>query len=361
MKHCIVLGTRPEVIKMSSTIRALKHGGHDYILVHTNQHYSEQMDSIFFQELDLPQPDIHLHIGSGSHGAQTGKMLEALERVFQDHSPDVVYVQGDTNTVLAGALAASKLNIPVAHVEAGLRSFDRTMPEETNRILTDHMSSVLFAPTAAASQLLQQEGISSSSIHIVGNPIVDAVLQNVGRTTEATKALQQQIGDQRFCLVTLHRPANVDSKEVFFELLEALHAVATQRNCVMVFPMHPRTKKQMSAFSISLPSSFLELPPVSFLELLWLEKNSELIFTDSGGIQEEACILQKKCLTLRPNTERPETIEVGGNILAGTTKSEILAATATMSERVVTWSNPFGDGTTGQQMVQICEQLFRAS
>lgn len=339
---------------MCSVIRAAETAGVPYYILHTNQHYSETMDKIFFDELELPQPRYNLGIGSGSHGIQTGKMLEAMEPIFLESQPSVVLVQGDTNTVLAGALAASKLGIKIGHVEAGLRSYDRSMPEEINRVVTDHVSDYLFSPTAGSSTLLRKEGIDQEKIFEVGNTVVDAVLQNRGLAQRKSRILANlNLKVDEYLLLTLHRPANVDDKATLTEILAGVAQAATEAKRPVIFPIHPRTKKQLDQFGITLPPAIRPIEPLGYLDFLQLEQGAWLILTDSGGLQEEACILGVPCVTIRDNTERPETVEVGANILAGTSKEKIVTAAQTMLKKKPDWKNPFGDGTAGQQIIKI--------
>jgi len=359
MKLSIILGTRPEIIKLSPIIRALEKTNVDWHIIHTNQHYSENMDKIFFKELNLPNPKYNLNIGSGTHGEQTGKMLIEIEKVLLSEKPDVVIVQGDTNTVLAGALTASKLKIDIAHVEAGLRSFDRNMPEEINRVLTDHISSYLFAPTEIAKNNLLREGIEENKIFVIGNTIVDATLQNlkIAEKNENVKAFFNNIVDDDYFLLTLHRAENVDNKERLKNILEGITKITEIYNKTIIFPIHPRTKKRLEEFNLfeKLKSNkkIKIIEPVGYLEFLMLEKNAELILTDSGGVQEEACILKVPCITLRDNTERPETVEVGANILVGDNKEKLIKAVEIMLNKKRNWKNPFGDGKSGEKIVKI--------
>lgn len=358
MKIAIILGTRPEIIKMAPVIRACQNNKIDFIIVHTNQHYSENMDKIFFEELELPQPDYNLGIGSGKHGEMTGRMLIEIEKVLEKESPDVVLVQGDTNTVLAGALAASKMSIKVGHVEAGLRSYDRTMPEELNRIMADHISDFLFAPTKKQADIARSEHIDDNKIFIVGNTVVDAVYQGVKIAEKKSDALSRlQLARDDYILMTSHRPATVDHKENLSAVLEAVQEVAKRHNKRIIFPAHPRTSKMIETFGITLDDKMEIIEPVGYLDMLMLQKNSFLIITDSGGIQEEACILEKKAIVIRDNTERPEAVEVGGCALAGNNDTQhVIEVSNQLLARQVDWYNPFGDGTTGVQIVDICEK-----
>lgn len=341
---------------MSSTLRELQRRKSTFFVIHSNQHYNKTMDRIFFEELELAPAKYNLNIGSGSHGEQTSVMIKKIETILLKEKPDVVYVEGDTNTVLAGALAASKLRIKVAHVEAGLRSYDRTMPEELNRIVTDHISNYLFAPTQEAVRTLKREGIDRKTIFMVGNTIADAVQQSLPLAEKRYDFLKTiGVASSRYALLTLHRPANVDDKTALQNILIGIERSATILRVPVIFPIHPRTKERLSAHALALPKCITAIDPCGFLDMLLLEQHSSMIFTDSGGIQEEACILQKKCVTIRENTERPETIKVGGNILGGVTTGTIARATSTLVARSVVWHNPFGDGTTGKRLINITE------
>ena len=353
MKHCILLGTRPEIIKLSSLIRECALSNLDYFIIHTNQHYSDSMDAIFFKDLELPQPAYNLNIGSGSHGNQTGKMLTEIEKVLAIEKPNILYVQGDTNTVMAGAITAAKMNIKIAHIEAGLRSYDKAMPEEINRIIADHLSDYLFAPTKKAVDTLSDEGIPLSNIFNVGNTIVDAVKQSMTIAQKVDPFTILGITENNYFLLTLHRPSNVDNEEVLKNIFQGLHKICQKYQIPVIFPIHPRTKKQMAIFGLELPDGIIEIEPVGFLEMLRLQKSARLIFTDSGGIQEEACIMQKKCVTLRDNTERPETLDVGGNILIRRSSDDILRATNQMLNKKISWHNPFGDGNSAKKILDI--------
>jgi UDP-N-acetylglucosamine 2-epimerase (non-hydrolysing) len=350
----IILGTRPEIIKMAPVIRACQHSGTAYSVVHTGQHYSYEMDRIFFDELELPQPDHNLDVGSGSHAEQTGKIMLGTEQVFLKDTPDIVLVQGDTNTVLAAALAAAKLHIPVGHVEAGLRSFDRDMPEEINRIVADHIASYLFAPTELSRQYLLKEGIDEKKIFVTGNTVVDAAFQN--RRIAQKKTLEVpgiNPEPQGYFLVTAHRSENVDNKTHLTAIIASLNRLRKTYDFPVIFPMHPRTQKMMKEFGID-SAGLTIIQPTGYLEFLQLEANARLILTDSGGVQEESCILNVPCVTLRENTERPETITVGANILAGTDATRIAAAADTMMKAPRTWKNPYGSGDAAEQIVKIC-------
>lgn len=356
MKISVILGTRPEIIKMSPIIRYLKDISLDFFILHTGQHYSYEMERIFFQELELPDADYNLEVGSGTHGQQTGKMLNGIEDVLLQEKPDVVLVQGDTNTVLAGALAAAKLGIKVGHVEAGLRSFDRSMPEEINRVVADHLSDYLFAPTVTAQQNLLQEGISSDNIFVCGNTVVDALFQNIG-ISESKLSVLDDLGLQKegYFLVTAHRQENVDNEGRLNDIVNGLLDLHRQYDIPIIFSAHPRTINRLAEFGITLPEGIRIIEPPGYLEFLQLEKNAKLVLTDSGGVQEEACILRVPCVTLRNNTERPETIEVGSNILVGTNPSKILNGVSMMLKQSRNWVNPFGDGKAAEKIISTLE------
>ncbi|HTY52983.1 MAG TPA: UDP-N-acetylglucosamine 2-epimerase (non-hydrolyzing) [Methanomicrobiales archaeon] len=350
----IVVGTRPEIIKMSPVIRECEHRGLDYYVIHTGQHYSYEMDQIFFQELELPHPKYQLNVGSGTHAEQTAGILAGSEGILVKDRPDIVLVQGDTNTVLGAALAASKLDIPVGHIEAGLRSQDRRMPEEINRVLTDHLSRYLFAPTEQAREHLLREGIEDSWISVTGNSIVDAVWQNIRIAEKHREVLEtHDLERKKFFLVTAHRQENVDDPVQLQRILEGISLVQEEFFLPVIFPAHPRTRKRIQDYCPD-TSGVEIIDPVGFLEFLQLESSARLVLTDSGGVQEETCILGVPCVTLRENTERPETIAVGSNRLAGTDPRRILgSARAMLSQRKI-WYNPFGDGRASERILDLC-------
>ncbi|MDG6229849.1 MAG: UDP-N-acetylglucosamine 2-epimerase (non-hydrolyzing), partial [Candidatus Thermoplasmatota archaeon] len=312
MKIAIVVGTRPEIIKMSPVIRECEKQtgvskGFEYYILHTGQHYSYHMDKVFFEQLNLPDPRYNLDVGSASQVVQTARILAGIEEVLLKDRPDVVLVQGDTNSVLAGALAASKLQVKVGHVEAGLRSYDRSMPEEINRVVTDHISDYCFAPTTNAQQILLSEGIPAEKIFVTGNTIVDAVYEHVRLAKEKSNILSNLgLQDDQFFLVTSHRQENVDNKERFTNILSSFTQLCKEYDMPVVYPVHPRAKKMIQEFNIPFDGITL-IDPVDFLDFLQLEKHARLVLTDSGGVQEETCILSRPCVTLRDNTERPET------------------------------------------------------
>ena len=353
MKISIVLGTRPEIIKMSPIIRECERLEVDYFILHTGQHYSYNMDKVFFEDLELPDAGYNLDVGSGHHGWQTGKMLVGMEKILEKERPDVVLVQGDTNSTLAGALAAVKLGIRVGHVEAGLRCYDRRMPEEINRTLTDHCSDYLFAPTEKSKKILLSEGVPKEKIFVTGNTVVDAVFQNLEIANRKRNVMNDlELRSKCYFLVTAHRQENVDNKARFAWILRGLKNIAEEFGLPLVYPVHPRSRKQMKEFGLQ-PDEVRLIDPIDFLSFLQLENNARLVLTDSGGVQEEACVLGVPCVTLRDNTERPETVEVGSNVLAGADSDKILKCAKMMVSRENSWANPFGDGDAGRKTVEI--------
>ncbi|XQW85372.1 non-hydrolyzing UDP-N-acetylglucosamine 2-epimerase [Thalassotalea piscium] len=355
MKIGIVVGTRPEIIKMAPVIRECQNRGIPYFIIHSNQHYSEEMDSIFFKELELPHPHYNLGVGSGLHSNQTGNILIKMEPILVDEKPDVVLVQGDTNTVLAGALAASKLGIKVGHIEAGLRSYDRTMPEETNRIMTDHISDYLFAVGPNQHTILSKEGIDQNKIHTVGNTVSDSLFQHLEISALKSTILKDlDLTAGEYFLVTAHRASNVDIASNLMELLHLLDEMHVNYTGTIVWPIHPRTQSKLKEFNIELPDYLQLIPPVGYLDFIQLQKHAKLILTDSGGIQEEACLLGVPSLTLRENTERPEAVEVGASELVGrNAEKAVKAAKQWLSREDYTWDNPFGDGHVAELILDI--------
>jgi len=353
LKITIIVGTRPEIIKMAPVIRELEKQGREYFILHTGQHYSYNLDRVFFEQLELPPSKYNLEVGSGSPAEQTAKILIGVEKVLQQENPDVVLVEGDTNSILAGALAAVKLHIKVGHVEAGLRSYDRNMPEEINRILADHCSDFLFAPTEKAKTILRGEGIPEDKIFITGNTIVDAIHQNLEIARGNANTINSLgLKPKEYFLVTVHRQENVDNRARFASILEGLDGVAAEFEMPVIYPIHPHSRKTMAEFGLR-PQGLRLVEPMDFLSFLQLESSGRLILTDSGGVQEESCILGVPCVTLRDNTERPETLDVGANILAGAAPEKILECSQIMLGRKNNWTNPFGDGKAGERIVNI--------
>lgn len=349
-----VLGTRPEIIKLAPVVRECERRSIPFTIVHTGQHYSDELDEVFFEDLKLPEPDHHLGVGSGSHGEQTGAMVAEIEEVLLAEQPDVVLAQGDTNSVLAAAIAASKLDVELGHVEAGLRSFDREMPEETNRVLTDHAADYLFAPTEEAAAHLEDEGLPAARIFTTGNTIVDAVQQH-RQLSEDGSAIMDELGlvSGEFLLLTAHRAENVDDGERFARILDGVERLASTADVDVVYPIHPRAEGNVESFALQVPDAIETITPLDFLDFLKLESAAALVVTDSGGVQEETCILQTPCVTVRDSTERPETLDVGSNRLVGTDPGAIVDGGERMLEREPDWENPFGSGDAAEQIVRI--------
>lgn len=354
MRVIVVVGTRPEIIKMSPVVRELIQRRVPFGLVHTKQHYSYELDAIFFRQLDMPEPDHELEAGSGTHAEQISRILVGMERLLLKDRCDYVLVQGDTNTVLGAVLAAVKTGVKIGHVEAGLRCGDMGMPEEQNRKVADCLSSLLFAPTKHAARNLVAEGIRQDSIFVTGNTIVDALLHCKGQIPPRTQLLASlEIGDEPYLLLTLHRAGNVDNEEVFGLMLQGLKKLGRHSGTPIIWPIHPRAQNMLNRSGFNLGDCIRVIPSVGYFEFLGLISYARLILTDSGGVQEEACVLRVPCITLRENTERPETLEVGSNVLAGSNVDRILAAADQMLHRPRAWDNPFGDGDAGKRIVEI--------
>ena len=365
MTVAIIIGTRPEIIKMAPIIKKLSEKK-ELLLIHTGQHYSFNVDELFFQELELPTPDIQFEVGKTTklQGAQTAEMIRLIEEALIEQKPKAVLVQGDTNTVLAGAIAASKLFIPIGHVEAGLRSRQK-IPEEINRVLTDHISEWLFVPTEEAKDNLISEGIDSKRIFITGNTIVDAINQFIPVSQEKSSILTNHgLTEEEFILVTLHRQENVDNPDVLSELISVIKSLADEYK--IIFPIHHRTKSRIEEFQMTQQLSHENLyviDPVGYLDMIRLLSSAKLVITDSGGIQEEAIIVNTPCVTARDATERPETITAGGNILGGIEKAsllEIIRDILTDKEKLEKMKkarNPFGDGAASDKIIAILEDL----
>ena len=351
MRVVTVVGARPQFVKAAPVSRVLREA-HSEVLVHTGQHYDYGMSQVFFDELGMPEPDVNLGVGSGSHGRQTGEMLIGLEEVLLVERPDWVLVYGDTNSTLAGALAAAKLQIPVAHVEAGLRSNNRVMPEEHNRVLADHCSDLLFCPTGTAVSNLAREGITRG-VHLVGDVMYDAVLQHGAMARQRSTVLDELgLAGQRFALATIHRPYNTDDPSRLREIVNALGAL----NIPVVFPVHARTRDRLA--QIHNPQSTIRnlqsVNPLGYLDMLALEQAASLILTDSGGVQKEAYFFGVPCVTLRPETEWVETVAAGWNRLAWGDAKVVLAVA---SKPWPTGLPPrvFGDGRAAEKIVELLE------
>jgi UDP-N-acetylglucosamine 2-epimerase (non-hydrolysing) len=319
-----VVGARPNFIKIAPLLSEIKRRGLDFRLIHTGQHYDSELNDVFFDQLEIPSPDVNLEIGSASHARQTGEALIKLEQDFIDHKPDLVVVVGDVNSTLAGALAAAKLNIPVAHVEAGYRSFDRTMPEETNRVIVDHISDFLFAPTDDAVANLIAEGISADKIHHVGNIMAETLLRNMEKIGQRGKPREMGLKPREYAVATIHRPENTDNMITLSSILAGFGVSPLP----IIMPLHPRTQQAIKDHGLGnmLNARFTIAEPMPYIDLLSLVQNARLVLTDSGGLQEEACILQVPCITIRENTERTVTVDIGANRLVPADKDRILEA-----------------------------------
>lgn len=348
----VVLGTRPEIIKCAPIIHTCERQNYPYIVIHTGQHYSDELDSVFFEELDLPDPEYNLGVGSRPHGRQTGTLIAEIEPILEAERPDVVLVQGDTNSALAGSIAACKLETKLGHVEAGLRSFDRGMPEELNRILADHASDYLFAPTKKSERLLRNEGIPEDRIHVTGNTIVDAVQRHADIAAEQSDVLEEfDLSSFRYAILTAHRPENVDDPDRFADIVDGVGQFADERGVPCIYPVHPRARKRIEEFDLSIPERIELVDSLSYLDFLRLEDEALIVFTDSGGVQEETCILGTRCVTVRDSTERPETLTADANLLVGTDSEDVAAGAAEMLNREADWTCPFGDGTASTNIL----------
>ncbi len=350
-------------MKIAPLMREMKqHSELHPLLVHTGQHYDEKMSQLFFDELHIPRPDIDLEVGSASHSVQTAKIMMAFEQVLLQEQPDMVVVVGDVNSTIGCALPATKLHIPVAHVEAGLRSFDREMPEEINRVLTDAISDLLFVTEPSGRTNLLHEGIAEENIHVVGNVMIDTLLANKAKAAQSSILQTLTLQPREYALLTLHRPSNVDVRETFIRILDALEEIQTQ--IPLIFPAHPRTRKRIDEFGlherVASMTNFRLIAPLGYLDFLKLMTETKLMLTDSGGIQEETTILRVPCVTLRENTERPITVDQGTNVVVGTStdrilieSQNILAGQTKASQMPDLW-----DGKAAERIVAILRETF---
>ena len=353
MNVLAIAGARPNFMKLAPVLRALSERDVDASLVHTGQHYDPAMSATFFSDLDLREPDVHLEVGSASHAVQTARVMERLEPVIDERRPDLVVVVGDVNSTLAAALVCVKIGVAVAHVEAGLRSFDRSMPEEINRLLTDQISDLLFTTSPEAEKNLLAEGVRPEGIHFVGNPMIDSLERHLERARESDVVRRLGFDGKPYGLVTLHRPSNVDDADVLAGVLGALGDVA--REIPLVFPAHPRTVKMIEHFGLTGLDGLSIVEPLGYLDFLRLMADARLVLTDSGGIQEETTVLAVPCLTLRDNTERPITIEMGTNKLVGSDPARIRteALAALGGSRPATARPPLWDGKAGERIADV--------
>ena len=377
MKKIItVIGARPQIIKAAAISRAIKNNFSDKILeviVHTGQHYDENMSQIFFEELEIPFPNFNLNVGSGSHGEQTAKMLEGLENIYVQEKPDAVIVYGDTNSTIAGALAAAKIHIPVIHIEAGLRSFNKAMPEEINRIACDHMSTLLFTPTEIGQRNLLNEGIKNDKkevasidnpkIYLCGDIMYDNSLYFSAMSEQKSEILKElEITTDEFILCTIHRDTNTDDTANLNAIFRALLRIQKTSNLKIVLPLHPRTKEKLNSHldenlltELNQNKNFKIIPPLGFLDIISLEKNARLIITDSGGLQKEAFFFQKPCVILREQTEWIEIVENGNAVIAGANELKIISSVETLFKRTdFTYPNLYGDGNASNF---ICKKI----
>jgi UDP-N-acetylglucosamine 2-epimerase (non-hydrolysing) len=348
-----VVGARPNFMKAAPVLHALQHRtGTRQTLVHTGQHYDRNLSDIFFTQLEIPAPDVNLGVGSGTHARQTADIMAGFEPVVLERKPDIVLVYGDVNSTVAAALVCAKLLVPVAHVEAGLRSFDRTMPEEVNRIVTDRLADVLFTPSEDGDQNLLQEGVSPKKIHRVGNVMIDSLVRLLPAASECPR---DGLPD-RFALVTLHRPSNVDDAKTLKNILESLLTVNEKLD--VVFPVHPRTRARISQFGLSIDKLHL-LEPAPYIEFLALQRRATAVITDSGGIQEETTYLQVPCLTVRSNTERPITVTMGTNTLVGQDSRKLAVELSAILEGKGKRGGipPLWDGQAGERIADALQQL----
>ncbi|MBB04262.1 MAG: UDP-N-acetylglucosamine 2-epimerase (non-hydrolyzing) [Pseudooceanicola sp.] len=368
---CIV-GARPNFMKMAPILKVFReHGGFAARLIHTGQHYDVEMNAVFFQQLGLPEPDLNLEVGSGTQTEQTARIMMKLEQAFKAQRPDLVLLVGDVNSTLAAVLVAAKLRIPVAHVEAGLRSFDLDMPEEINRLVTDRLSDLLLTTERAAEAQLRSEGIAATAIHFVGNVMIDTVFANLEKAVPVAETLAARGSDAeiartvaaRYALVTLHRPSNVDDPQQLGGLLSVLAALSER--IPIVFTMHPRTRARIEAAGLTGlvdRPGFFAVPPLSYFEMLGATRDATIVVTDSGGLQEETTVLGVPCLTVRNNTERPITIDEGTNTLVGSAPSalEKALATALSADRRSGKIPELWDGHAAERIVGVIEAYFAA-
>ena len=362
MKIILVVGARPNYMKIAPVYFALKSEQNFHpLIVHTGQHYDNNLSEIFFKELGLPEPDTYLGVGSGTHGEQTSRIMIEFEKVLFEEKPDLIMVAGDVNSTIACALDAVKLHIPVAHLEAGLRSYDRRMPEEINRVLTDSISDILLTPSLDANENLKKEGVSDEKIFFVGNAMIDS-LRKYEKLSEKSDVLERlNLSQNNYGLITLHRPSNVDNKKSFEKIITAFEEI--EKRIPLIFPIHPRSRKQIKQFSLKSRfenmKNFKLIDPVGYLDFLKLEKYAKLVLTDSGGIQEETTVFGVPCLTIRENTERPITIKQGTNQLVGNDTQKIIKAVESIlggyyKERTIP---KFWDGKTALRVVEVLKNF----
>jgi UDP-N-acetylglucosamine 2-epimerase (non-hydrolysing) len=354
----IIVGTRPEIVKMAPLVRACAERSVPYLLLHTGQHYSYELDGVFFEELGLPAPHVNLEVGSGSQAYQVGAIVTGITPIYEREKPDWVLVEGDTNSVLAAGLAAHKSGIRVGHVEAGLRSYDRTMPEEMNRILTDHLADHLYAPTEHSRGILRGESVDDARIFVTGNTVVDELVLQRSRAESRGAPARFGVAPRRYALATVHRAENTNDPARLRGIVDGLSAAAAATGLDVLCAVHPRTTQRMGELGMAWGERVRALPPLPYLDFLGLHAQAALTLSDSGGLQEEACCLGVPCVTLRDNTERPESVDVGANTLVGADPERIVTGARTMLGRTNGWPNPFGDGRAAHH---ILDALLAAS
>ena len=357
-----VVGARPNFMKIAPLMAAMRRSGaYEQILVHTGQHYDAAMSDVFFQDLEMPAPAVNLEVGSGSHSQQTAQVMMRFEPVLEQYKPDWVMVPGDVNSTLACALVASKLGVRVAHLEAGLRSFDWSMPEEINRVLTDRLSDVLLTPSSDGDDNLLREGIAAHKIHLVGNIMIDSLIRLLPKAEQRASQARGMAGlvpsHSRYVLVTMHRPSNVDHPETLLEILKALNELATELPVVM--PVHPRTRQRIDGMKFQPHPELRFSGPLGYLDFLALEAKAALVLTDSGGVQEETTFLGVPCLTARPNTERPVTVALGTNELVASRTEDIVKAARSKLNRTTAALHrpPLWDGQTGDRIAALMSSV----
>jgi UDP-GlcNAc3NAcA epimerase len=348
-----VVGARPQFVKLAPVVEEFNKRGMKHEVIHTGQHYDYEMSQAFFDDLEIPEPDYYLGVGSGTHAYQTAEALKGVEEILVKKRPEMVITYGDTNSTLAGTLAASKLKIDSAHVEAGLRSFDKGMPEEINRVLTDHASEILFAPTETAVRQLEKEGIPGRRIFLVGDIMVEVLEKSKRRASKSR--LRDKLRPDKFYLATVHRPVNTDAKENLVSILDAFQRLDMK----VVLPSHPRTRKAMKSYKIwkeNQNRNIIFTEPLKHTEFVGLMLHCRAVLTDSGGIQKESFLCQKPCITLRETTEWVETLEMKSNVLVGVDEERIAKAVETIKDRNVNWSlKPYGNGDTSKKILDVLE------
>jgi UDP-GlcNAc3NAcA epimerase len=352
-KVATIIGARPQFIKAAVVSRLISETPDlSETIIHTGQHYDTMMSDVFFEELDIPTPDVNLNVQATRHGVMTGRMLEGIEDVLIREKPNLVLVYGDTNSTVAGALAAAKLHIAVAHIEAGVRSFNRKMPEEINRVITDHISDILFAPTESAVDNLKKEGLYGKNVKLVGDVMLDSAILNSDRAKQPSR-FPIKVDGEKFLLATFHRAENTDDIERLTNIVSALNELSESNH--LIVPLHPRTQEKLKKNKLLLRCHILE--PVSYLEMIWLLKHCSMVLTDSGGLQKEAWFFKRPCLTLRDETEWVELKEIGANLVVGSSREKIISGYEQLLDAKLDYSeSPYGDGNTGSIVVKhLCE------